>query len=38
LIKVIGASSMIGLDVIFDVENERVGFVEAHCSKHLRNS
>ncbi|CAH0481060.1 unnamed protein product [Peronospora belbahrii] len=30
---VLGASVMIGLDVIFDAENQRVGFAESHCGK-----
>lgn len=28
---VLGASAMVGFDVIFDVENKRVGFAESDC-------
>ncbi|KAG7390510.1 hypothetical protein PHYPSEUDO_007736 [Phytophthora pseudosyringae] len=30
---VLGASSMVGFDVIFDTENKRVGFAESDCGK-----
>lgn len=33
LSEVLGASTMIGYDVIFDVENKRVGFAESTCGK-----
>lgn len=29
--SVLGASTMVGFDVIFDVENKRVGFAESNC-------
>ncbi|KAG1711676.1 hypothetical protein DVH05_008922 [Phytophthora capsici] len=35
---VLGASTMIGFDVIFDMENHRVGFAESDCGKSYTNS
>ncbi|KAG3075039.1 hypothetical protein PC121_g8171 [Phytophthora cactorum] len=35
---VLGASTMIGFDVIFDTENKRVGFAESDCGKSYANT
>ncbi|KAE9031526.1 hypothetical protein PR001_g6251 [Phytophthora rubi] len=35
---VLGASTMVGFDVIFDVENKRVGFAESNCGKSYTNA
>ncbi|KAL3674595.1 hypothetical protein V7S43_000539 [Phytophthora oleae] len=35
---VLGASTMVGFDVIFDMENQRVGFAESDCGKSYTNS
>ncbi|KAL4127948.1 hypothetical protein PRIC2_006944 [Phytophthora ramorum] len=35
---VLGASTMVGFDVIFDAENKRVGFAESDCGKGYSNN
>ncbi|EGZ30047.1 hypothetical protein PHYSODRAFT_474645 [Phytophthora sojae] len=35
---VLGASAMVGFDVIFDVENKRVGFAESDCGRSYSNA
>jgi len=30
--NIIGANAMVGHDVVFDIDNQRVGFAESDCS------